>query len=192
MKKDILILGINGSSNKNGLCASLLKKALNSVSENGAKTKIYNLIDIEKEFYHSNYKKVPEKDFKKLSKEILNADGFILATPVHWMNMSSLMKNFIDKLTFFELSGFKLENKVAGFIAVGEEDGGWQTTLNMAGPLNHQGIIFPPYSMFFYNKRFAEKSDNAWMKNDLSLLGKNIVELCKMIKLYKPNWDYKK
>ena len=192
MRDDIFILGINGSPNKNGLCVKLLKKTLNSISKNKAKTKIYHLIDIQKEFYHSNYKRIVEKDFKMLANEILKADGFILATPVYWMNMSSLMKNFIEKLTVFELKDFQLEGKTAGFIAVGEEDGGWQTTLNMAGPLNHMGIIIPPYSTFFYNKRFAHKSDKGWMEKDLNLLGKNIVELCRMIKEYKPNWDYRK
>ena len=57
MKIEILILGINGSPNKNGLCASLLKNVLGCVNKNNAKTKLYHLIDIEKEFYHSNYRK---------------------------------------------------------------------------------------------------------------------------------------
>ena len=189
---DITILGINGSPNKNGLCVNLLKKTLKSVEKNGAKTKIIHLVNTEKKFYHSNYSKKPQKDFINLSKEILKSDGFILATPVYWMNMSSLMKNFIEKLTVFELNGFKLEGKVAGFISVGEEEGGWQAILNMAGPLSHMGVIFPPYSMVFYNKRFAKRSDNSWMIKDLNLLGKNIMELCKMIKLYNPKWGYKK
>ncbi len=189
-KKDILILGINGSPNKDGLCSRLLKKALKEVEKRGAKTKIFDLIDIEKEFYHSQYVKEAEDDFKELSGEILKADGFILATPVYWMNVSSLMKNFIEKLTIFELRDFQLEGKVAGFIATCEEDGAWKAILDMAGPLSHMGMIFPPYSMFFYNKRFSDKSDNEWMENDVELMGKNVVELCKVIKKTNPNWGY--
>ncbi|MEK9208311.1 MAG: flavodoxin family protein, partial [Patescibacteria group bacterium] len=141
----VSIIGINGSPNKNGICARLLKKALMVAEKRGVKTKIVYLIDIEKKFYHSNYKKVPEEDFKKLGEEILKTDGLILATPVYWLNMSSLMKNFLEKLTVFELQGFKCEGKVAGFIATEEEEGGWQTILNMAGPLNNMGFILPPY-----------------------------------------------
>lgn len=188
----IIILGINGSPNKNGICASLLKKALKSASDNGAKTKIYHLIDIEKNFYHSSYKKKIESDFKKLGVEILKANGIILATPVYWMNMSALMKNFFDKLTVFELNDFKCEGKVAGFIATEDEEGGWKTVSDMAAPLDHMGFIFPPYSMVFYKIKLSGKSERNWMKKDVDLLGKNVAELCKMIKSYKPNWDYKK
>jgi len=192
MKKEMIVLGINGSPNKNGLCVNLLKQSLKEAKNHGAKIKIIHLIDVLKEPYHSNYNKKVENDFKELYKEILNADGFILATPVYWMNMSSLIKNFLEKLTIFELENFKLEGKVAGFIAVCEEDGGWKTVLDMAGPLSHMGVLFPPYSMVFYNKRFAKKSDNAWMTKDTKLMAKNLVELIKMTHSYKPNWDYKK
>ena len=188
----VSIIGINGSPNKNGICARLLKKALMVAEKRGVKTKIVYLIDIEKKFYHSNYKKVPEEDFKKLGEEILKTDGLILATPVYWLNMSSLMKNFLEKLTVFELQGFKCEGKVAGFIATEEEEGGWQTILNMAGPLNHMGFIFPPYSMVFYKIKLSSKSEKNWMNKDINLLGKNVVELCRMVKSYKPNWDYEK
>ena len=188
----VSIIGINGSPNKNGICARLLKKALMVAEKRGVKTKIVYLIDIEKKFYHSNYKKVPEEDFKKLGEEILKTDGLILATPVYWLNMSSLMKNFLEKLTVFELQGFKCEGKVAGFIATEEEEGGWQTILNVAGPLNHMGFIFPPYSMVFYKIKLSSKSEKNWMNKDINLLGKNVVELCRMVKSYKPNWDYEK
>ena len=188
----VSIIGINGSPNKNGICAHLLKNALMVAEKRGVKTKIVYLIDIEKKFYHSNYKKVPEEDFKKLGEEILKTDGLILATPVYWLNMSSLMKNFLEKLTVFELQGFKCEGKVAGFIATEEEEGGWQTILNVAGPLNHMGFIFPPYSMVFYKIKLSSKSEKNWMNKDINLLGKNVVELCRMVKSYKPNWDYEK
>lgn len=191
MEKGIYILGINGSPHKNGLCASLLKKSLKSAKKQGARTEIINLIDIEKEFYHSHYKKKPEKDFIELSKKILSSNGFVLATPVYWINVSSLMKNFIEKLTVFEIRNFQLEGKVAGFIATSEEDGAWKTILDMAAPLDHMGVIFPPYSMVFYNKKISNKSEKNWMKKDTWLLGQNIVELCKMIQECKPNWGYR-
>ena len=74
------------------------------------------------------------------------------------MNESALMKNFFEKLTVFELKGFKCEGKVAGFIATEEEEGGWQTILDMAGPLDHMGFLFPPYSMVFYKINLSNKS----------------------------------
>ena len=188
----ITILGINGSPHRMGICARLLQKALEMAKKEGASIKIFHLVDIEKSFYHSGYKKKLEKDFIKIGGEILKADGVIFATPVYWMNESALMKNFFEKLTVFELKGFKCEGKVAGFIATEEEEGGWQTILDMAGPLDHMGFLFPPYSMVFFKINLSNKSEKGGMKKDIDLLGKNVAELCKMIKLYKPNWDYKK
>lgn len=188
--KYISILGINGAPNKKGLCSSLLKECLGSVEKHGGKTKIIHLIDVLKEFYHSKYSKKPEKDFKKLYNLILRADGMVLATPVYWNNVSSLMKNFIEKLTVFEIRNFKLEGKAVGFITTAEEDGAWKAILDMAGPLNHMGLISPPYAMNFYHIKFANKSEKNWMRKDISLLGKNMVELCKVLKSSKPDWDY--
>ncbi len=188
----ISVIGINGSPRKSGICARLLKKSLSKLKKLGANVKLYHLIDIEKEFYHSHYKRTLEKDFRKLGKELLMCDGVILATPVYWVNVSSLMKNFIEKLTVFEIREFKMEGKVAGFITTCEEDGGLQAILDMAGPLSHMGFLFPPYSMVFYNTKFSKKSELKWMETDIDLLGKNVYEMCSMIKSYKPDWDYEK
>ncbi len=191
MKLPARILGINGSPHKTSTCTRLLSQALRAAKKAGAQTEIVHLIDIERTFYKSRYGTKPEEDFKNLSKKLLSADGFILATPVYWMNMSSLMKNFFEKLTVFEINNFKLEGKVAGFITTCEEDGGWKTALDMAGPLDHMGVLFPPYSMLFYNKKFIDKSERGWMKKDIELLGQNVTELCRIVKLGKPKWDYR-
>lgn len=191
MKLPVKILGISGSPNKTGTCTRLLLQALRAAKKSGAHIEIVHLIDIERTFYKSHYGTEPERDFKRLAKKLLSADGFIFATPVYWMNMSSLMKNLFEKLTVFEINNFKLEGKVAGFITTCEEDGGWKAALDMAGPLDHMGVLFPPYSMVFYNKKFSKRSERGWMKKDIELLGQNVVELCKILKLGQPKWGYR-
>ena len=190
-KKKVKILGINGSPHKDGICANLLKKVLAAAKEHGAQTEIVHLVDTERSFYHSGFKKKPEKDFAKLSVKIKEADGLVLATPVMWMNVSSLMKNFIEKLTYFEVNNYDLEGKVAAFVTTEDLEGGWKTALDMAGPLNHMGLIIPPYAMLFYNRKLAHHVKAKWMKRDVELLGKNLVVTCKMVRREQPIWHYR-
>lgn len=186
------ILGINGSPNKNGLTASLLKQSLEQSKSEGAKTELVHLIDFEKGFFKGDLKKI-EPEIKPLIDLILKSNGFIISTPVYWMNMSALVKNFLDQLTPLEESNFKLEGKVAGFIATEDEGGGWKTVLDLAGPLAHMGVIFPPYSFIFYNRKIAEKSEHDWMEKDIKLLGVNIIKMAKLLPQQdKYFWGYQK
>lgn len=192
MKDKIRILGINGSPHKGGLCAKLLAQTLRQSRKHDAEVAVVHLVDYEKYFFHSHYKKRAEKGFGKLAKLLKKADGFIFISPTHWMNVSSLMKNFLDQLTLMELKNFDLEGKVAGFIATEEEGGAWNTLLNMVGPLNQMGLLIPPHALVFYSKKLAGRSEKKWMKRDVRLLGKNIVD---MVKLTRQDdeyfWDYK-
>jgi multimeric flavodoxin WrbA len=107
--------------------------------------------------------------------DIYEADAIILATPVQWFNMTAKTKEFIDSLK--ESPDFPLEGKVAGFIAVCEEDGGQQTVSLIASALNHMGVIIPPYGMVFYNQHGAEKSEDQWQLNAAKDLGQSIKHL---------------
>ena len=185
-------MGVNGAPNKEGSCAKLLKRALKAAEKSGARTKIIHLIDEQRVFFHSHLSRKPEKDFIEMRNMLLESDGFILTSPVYWMNVSALMKNFIDKLTVLEEQGFLLEGKVAGFIVTENEGGGWEAIKSMAMPLNHMGVLSPPYSMIFHNFNLRKQKISRWMDNDIELLGKNIVTMCKMIRETKPNWDYDK
>lgn len=190
--KEVFIIGINGAPHKNGRCAGLLKRALKSCEKHGARTQLIHLADEEKTFYSSYYSRKTEKDLAKIEKMLLEADGFILASPVFWMNISGLMKNFIDKLTVFEIRGFQLEGKTAGFIVTEEEAGGIEAINSMAAPLNHMGVLTPPYSMLFYNYSSKKSGLNEWMDKDIELLGKNIVTFSEILKSVKPHWGYGK
>lgn len=82
--------------------------------------------------------------------------------------------------------------KTAGFIATEEEAGGIEAINNMAAPLNHMGVLTPPYSMLFYNYSSKMSRLNEWMEKDIELLGKNIVTLSEILKTSRPDWGYHK
>ena len=176
----MLILGINGSPNKNGFGSRLLESALEQSKREGAEIRLIHLID-------------HKESLKEVLSEIKEADGIILSTPTYWFNMSALMKNLIEKLTIFEYPSFDLEGKVAGLIATCEEDGGMQAIQQMFAPLNHLGFMIPPYATFFYNKNLHEKSEGEWMNKEAELIGGNVVKLARFTKSSeKYPWDYDK
>lgn len=176
----MLILGINGSPNKDGVGAKLLTKALGQSKKEGAETELIHLTE------HPN-------DLEEVLEKVKSADGIIFCTPTYWFNVSALMKNFLEKLTVFEYPNFELEGKVAGLIATCEEDRGMQAIQQMFAPLNHLGFMIPPYATFFFNKNLHEKSEGEWMNKEAQLIGGNVVKLVKLTKSSeKYPWDYDK
>ena len=183
------IIGINGSPRKNGLCGRLLRVALRSAEKSGAQTKIIHLVDHEKIFYRNYFARKPAKDFVKISDELVEANGMILATPVMWLNMSALMKNFFEQLTFLEIQNYQLQGLVAGLIATQDLEGGWKTTLDMVGPLNHMGVMIPPYCTAFYNRAMRQHRKGRWMYKDIKLVGRNVTMQAKMNMKHGPIWQ---
>lgn len=190
MAQKISILGINGSPHKNGGTMKMLKEVLGSAQKHGAKIKLIHLADYQMRPYHGNYNKKPDKESLRFFKEMMKFDGYVFATPVHWLAPSSLMKILIDNLTYLEAPDFELEGKVAGVIAHCLEDGGFETASHLSSVLNHMGVISPPYSIFFRNQNIKRNEDTEWMWKDAVLLGKNMVQLVEMIKNSRPNWAY--
>jgi multimeric flavodoxin WrbA len=131
----------------------------------------------------------------RVIEEMESADGFIIATPTWWGMPSDCVKVLLNFLTMEEYRGWRLQGKVAGFMAVCEEDGGMQNCMLMANMLNHAGVFVPPYCMFFYNKGMAQKdSETAWAEKDQELIGRNVTRLAKILAAADSSiarWGYK-
>jgi len=162
-QKDIFVLGINGAKQKDCRCGTLLSKAIEESKKHEAETEIAHLID------YKNH-------MKRLHAKIRKANSIIFSTPVYWYTMSALMKELIDTFWNLDSPKYPLENKVAGFIATCEEDGGMKTVLDMAGALNGMGMLIPPFATFYHNINMAGMSEEQWQLNDHILLGKNMVK----------------
>ena len=187
-KKTSSVLGINGSPAKRGRAAKLLNEALKASAAAGATTKLVHLVDYEKKLFTLGHVARPPSLIAKFLRDVRAADCLILATPVHWFGVSSLMKNFLDHLSTLEANHFLLEGTVVGCIAALEEDGGMKVVLDMVGPLSHMGAMFPPYGMFFCNRNMSQKSERKWMLEDHRLLGTNVVRLAQATK--DRDWGY--
>ena len=186
------ILGFNGATAKTGAVAALLSESLRAAAEEiaelgeTANTPLVHLVDIVNEFHDGSFTNIPSS-LQSTFDIMRTADGFVFATPVHWFNMSALMKCFIDWLTSLEDTR-ELEGKVAGVLAHCEEDGGNQAVTSILSPLLHMGMLVPPYCGFFRNKHMASHSEAGWQMDDHRLVGKNVVRLALCVRLNKRGW----
>jgi multimeric flavodoxin WrbA len=187
------IVGFNGDPAKTGAVATLLFESLQAAEEEIAalgktpNTAVIHLVDVVKEFHDGSFTNIPtslQNTFDSMS----TADGFLFATPVHWFNMSALMKCFIDWLTSLEQDTCELEGKVAGVLAHCDEDGGNQAATSILSPLLHMGMLVPPYCGFFRNKHMASHSEAGWQVDDHRLVGKNVVRLAACVQFNKRGW----
>jgi len=189
-RRKYFILGVNGSPNKDGRTSKMLDRVLAEIKKLGARTKKIDLCDY-KIFPH-NGKLNPEKyiedtddDMPELQKLVLKADGIIFATPTHWLNMSSLMKLFTDRLTSLEDYDFLMEGKVAGFITYGPQGGATNAAMTLTMVANHMGMAIPPYAAIF-----DEGRNDGWIDKEYAVLAKNMLNQIRAWRELKLNWGY--
>jgi multimeric flavodoxin WrbA len=192
----ILIIGINGSPRKNGMTAKLVRKILRSCEKNGAKTIHIDLIDKKISpclgCYSYNKKSckypcIQKDDMQEIYKLLLKANGMVIGSPSYWFSVSGLMKNFLDRLTCLENSGFLLAGKVAGIVTTAEETGGDEAANYLLAFVNENGMLVPPLGAAFFNVNHK----GSWTIKDLEIMGDNIVRLCRILKKNKLNLNWK-
>ena len=107
MKK---IYAVNGSPRKNGNTAQLLQKALEGAASAGAEIKLIQLADLNfsgcrscfacKRLANPAPVCVLKDDLAEILKELLQADGIIMGSPIYFGAESGLYRNFLERLFF--------------------------------------------------------------------------------------------
>jgi multimeric flavodoxin WrbA len=193
---NIFVVGINGSPRKNGTTAKLVKRVLKSCERNKAKTFYVHLVDKKINpclgCYSNNPRncKYPCKqkdDMQEIYKLLLKADGIVLGSPSYWFSVSGLMKDFLDRLTCLENSGFLLAGKVCGIATSAEETGSEEVANYLLAFANENGMITPPFGAAFFDTRYK----GSWAMRDLDIMGENIVRMCRIFKKNKLNLSWK-
>ncbi|MEM0027283.1 MAG: flavodoxin family protein [Ignisphaera sp.] len=139
---------------------------------------------------------VYEDDMKKLYSVVEQVDGMIFVTPVYWYNVPGPLKNFIDRLTVFENAIFiegrsRLEGKVAGFIAVGNDTGALAVIQNLMTILNSMGVAIPPWALAYHESE-EDPIENKSFLLDVANVIRGVVLLIKALKgLEKPVYWYR-
>lgn len=134
------VLIITCSPNKNGLTAACGKAAKQGIVSGKGKAVVVRLNDLEIskcEACKNGWGSCQLKgicqvfdDFQALHKQVSEADGFIVVTPVYWWDMSESAKAFLDRLRRCE--AMKDNNRVQGkpFICIAAAGGTGFGTLN--------------------------------------------------------------
>jgi multimeric flavodoxin WrbA len=97
------VLGVAGSPRKNGNSTALLEEALNGAKSNGAETKLIHACDLD--ITHCNHCDIClktgtcclEDDMSMIIDEIDKCDVLMIASPIHFTNVSSQLKLLIDR-----------------------------------------------------------------------------------------------
>ena len=107
MKK---IYAINGSPRKNGNTAQLLQKALDGAVSVGAEIKLIQLADLNfsgcrscfacKRLQNPTPGCALKDDLSEILKELLQADGIIMGSPIYFGAETGLYRNFLERLFF--------------------------------------------------------------------------------------------
>ena len=96
---------------------------------------------------------------------IKQADGLLIATPVHWFNVPWVLKKLIDAMDT-EPGVWPFEDTPLGVLTVCNEDGGEMAGLLIIGPLLHMGFFVPPFSLIFHNSGMQGGEDN-WQNEEV-------------------------
>lgn len=132
------ITAINGSHRKGKNTAALLSVVLNETVKLGATTELVELADYDIKFCTAcnGCLRKPEcsitDDMSIIGEKLLAADGILLGSPVYWLNVTALMKNFMDRSRYLHLVKNMLAGKVGGAVTTaGLLYGGQETTLKI-------------------------------------------------------------
>lgn len=160
----VKVLGINGSPRTYGNSVRALRLALEVARYEGAGIESVNLYDydirpcmgcVSDNVMACTYPCPIDDDMSKLYPKVVEADGLIISSPIYWFGVSGHLKNFVDRLTVLEnmiyVDGRSwLDGKVAGLIAVGNDEGAIALISNMMAVVNSFGMVIPPWALAYY------------------------------------------
>lgn len=112
------ILGIAGSLRLNSYSTSALKLVLEKASTKyAAETNLIDLREMELPIYNPNSSSEHDKNLTYVTREVVKADSYVLASPDYHGSMSGAMKNLLDYY-WKEFAG-----KTFGYIVASHEKG---------------------------------------------------------------------
>jgi multimeric flavodoxin WrbA len=151
------VIGINGSARKDGNTAILINKVFEELNNEGIETKLIQLAGTGLHGCLACYKCLEMKNKTCIIKDELNgyikeleeADGIILGSPVYFADVSSEMKAFIDRVGFVVRANDAMFKRKVGTAV---------TAVRRAGSLH----AFDSMNHFFQISQMYIASSNYW------------------------------
>ncbi len=192
----VYIVGITATPRTYGNALLSLKLALRIAEMEGAKSvKLYNLYDydiqpcigcVSDNTMFCRYPCIFNDFIRNIIEDLNRCDGVIISTPIYWYNVPGPLKNFIDRITVLENAIFtegrsRLEGKVVGFIAVGNDSGAIAVIQNLMVTFNSMGAIIPPWSLAYYESEGIALENEKFIV-DVANVGRSVVLMSKLVK----------
>lgn len=110
------------------------------------------------------------------------ADGIILASPVHYSAIGGTMKSFLDR-AFYVLNGGDLRHKVGSALVAVRRSGGVPTFNQLTNYLNYSEMLIPGtnYWNVIHGTTPGEVQKDEEGKQIMRVLGKNMAWLMKLV-----------
>ncbi len=188
------VVGINGSSRKDGNTAILIKTIFEKLHENGIETELIQLpdvtIDLCKMCEGGKCLACMEKrvcvfthdDFHIIFEKIKEANGLILGSPVYGADISAKMKVFIDRLGIASLGNPDvLKRKPGAAVSAVRRAGGMTTvdTLNHFMLFREMIIVGSTYWNMVYGKDVGDVLNDSEGMANMRNIGENMAWLLK-------------
>lgn len=118
-----------------------------------------------------------------------NADGIILASPVHYAGIPGTMKSFLDRAFFVSsVNGSMLRNKVGATAVAVRRSGGSSTFDSLNHYVLYSEMIVPTsnYWNIIHGRMPGEAAQDTEGNQIMRILGKNMAWLLKVLEAGKP------
>lgn len=186
------VIGINGSSRKDGNTAIIVGKVFEELNKEGIETELIQLADYEIQPCRGCFackgrgNCVFAKDgFAEIFSSMVKTDGIILGSPVYSADVSAKMKAFLERAGVVVATNPGLfRHKVGASVAAVRRGGGMTTvdTMNHFMLNKEMIVVGSTYWNMVYGKDIGDVlSDNEGMAN-MRNLGKNMAWLIKRLK----------
>ena len=121
-----MIFGINGSHRKEKATHLLLNYLMSKFQKKGFETEMVDLVDYRIKYCTgcnrcliANKCSIEDDDMESLANKMLSASCIIIATPVYFANVTSVLKTFIDRTRFLHMKKDLLKGKIGASVVVG-------------------------------------------------------------------------
>jgi multimeric flavodoxin WrbA len=187
------VLGIVGSTRKNGNTEVLVREVLDAAAKEGAETEMIFLSEFQLSpcnACHVCDRTTPpictiKDDVEKLTELMVKADGFIIGSPVYYGGVTSEVKIFIDRIGYLNRARERatFRNKIGGAVAVARRAGLMGTLDQLTGFLSSMNMILPGSVRVrgIGNKRGEVRKDEEGMR-EARMLGSEMVTLMRLTK----------
>lgn len=144
------IIALNGSHRPGKNTAGLLQTVLGACEKLGAQTELVELSQWNirpctscHACLRQSVCSISDDDMAALGDKLLTADGILLGSPVYWSNVSTYMKNFMDRSRYLHMTANLLQGKIGGAVTgAGLLVGGQELALMMMETfLKQQGLL---------------------------------------------------